>query len=521
MGAYAPAPVPYAADELAGDVRPAGARPLRGGRHAVRRRALRRADAHRRRPAPRRVQRPLRRPRGPGRAAAAATPTSPPLALAATARPTRPPSPLDVAPGAACTVVAAAAGYPAAPRTRRPVLTTLADAERPQLDGRAAVPRRDGRRRHERRAGARRHRARRRPRRRRGTPPTRRWPSVSSTGCRCRRDIGWRAPGAALPSYAAAGVDIDEGNRAVAQMKAAVERTHGAEVVRGVGSFGGVFSAKAIAAMDDPVLVASTDGVGTKVELAARLGRVARRRARHRQPLHRRRARAGGPAAVLPRLHRRQHARRRPRRRGRHRAWPRRARRPAARCSAARRPRCPASTRRARSTSPARSSASPSGPTLLPRADVAAGDVLDRRRVERPAHQRLLAAAQAVRVDPDGRRPGRPRPPARRRPARAAPQLPRRAARRRSRPAASRRSPTSPAAACPRTCRGCCPPASTPASSSARGRCRRCSGSCASWPPALDDHELHRTLNMGIGMVVVCAPDDVDACGQRSPRRRG
>ena len=57
-------------------------------------------------------------------------------------------------------------------------------------------------------------------------------------------------------------------------MKAAVERTHGAEVVRGVGSFGGVFSAKAIAAMDDPVLVASTDGVGTKVELAARLGRV-------------------------------------------------------------------------------------------------------------------------------------------------------------------------------------------------------------------------------------------------------
>src|SRR5690606_14415963 len=56
--------------------------------------------------------------------------------------------------------------------------------------------------------------------------------------------------------------------------RAAVERTHGAEVVRGVGSFGGAFSAKALAAMDDPVLVASTDGVGTKVELAARLGQV-------------------------------------------------------------------------------------------------------------------------------------------------------------------------------------------------------------------------------------------------------
>ena len=71
MGAYAPAPVPYAADELLGDVRPAGARPLRRRRHAVRRRALRRADADRRRAPPRRVQRPLRRPRGAGRAPAA------------------------------------------------------------------------------------------------------------------------------------------------------------------------------------------------------------------------------------------------------------------------------------------------------------------------------------------------------------------------------------------------------------------------------------------------------------------
>jgi len=62
--------------------------------------------------------------------------------------------------------------------------------------------------------------------------------------------------------------------RAVARLKRDVERTHGAEVVRGVGSFGGAFSAKALTTMRDPVLVASTDGVGTKVELAARLGRV-------------------------------------------------------------------------------------------------------------------------------------------------------------------------------------------------------------------------------------------------------
>jgi phosphoribosylformylglycinamidine cyclo-ligase len=45
-------------------------------------------------------------------------------------------------------------------------------------------------------------------------------------------------------------------------------------VLKGVGSFGGVFSAAAITALADPVLVASTDGVGTKVELAARLGMV-------------------------------------------------------------------------------------------------------------------------------------------------------------------------------------------------------------------------------------------------------
>ena len=93
-------------------------------------------------------------------------------------------------------------------------------------------------------------------------------------GMQFRRDIGWRALGAELTSYAAAGVDIDEGTRAVSEMKAAVEATHDNGVLKGVGSFGGVFSAKAILELEDPVLVASTDGVGTKVELAARLGMV-------------------------------------------------------------------------------------------------------------------------------------------------------------------------------------------------------------------------------------------------------
>ncbi len=102
----------------------------------------------------------------------------------------------------------------------------------------------------------------------------RRMSLISFDGMQVRRDIAWRAPGSSVRSYASAGVDIDEGGRAVDQMRAAVESTHDNGVLGGVGSFGGVFSGAAITALDEPVLVASTDGVGTKVELAARLGRV-------------------------------------------------------------------------------------------------------------------------------------------------------------------------------------------------------------------------------------------------------
>ena len=142
---------------------------------------------------------------------------------------------------------------------------------------------------------------------------------ISFEGMQVRRDIGWRAPGAGLASYAATGVDIAEGTRAVEQMRAAVERTHGAEVVRGVGSFGGSFSAKALASMDDPVLVASTDGVGTKVELAARLGRVRGVGADIVNHCINDVLVQSATPLVLPRLHRRQRHRRRPRGRGRHR----------------------------------------------------------------------------------------------------------------------------------------------------------------------------------------------------------
>ncbi len=70
--------------------------------------------------------------------------------------------------------------------------------------------------------------------------------------------------------YKEAGVDIDAGNRAVALMKTAVRSTFTPQVLADVGSFGGLFALENLP--DQPVLVASTDGVGTKVKLAAELG---------------------------------------------------------------------------------------------------------------------------------------------------------------------------------------------------------------------------------------------------------
>ncbi len=73
--------------------------------------------------------------------------------------------------------------------------------------------------------------------------------------------------------YAASGVDIDTGNRAVDLMKDAVKSTYTPSVLAGIGSFGGLYDASILKAMKSPVLVASTDGVGTKVKLAASVGR--------------------------------------------------------------------------------------------------------------------------------------------------------------------------------------------------------------------------------------------------------
>ena len=73
-----------------------------------------------------------------------------------------------------------------------------------------------------------------------------------------------------MTEYADAGVSIDEGNRAVKLMAEAVASTNTDAVLSDLGAFGGLFSTAGLAG--DAVLVASTDGVGTKVELAARHG---------------------------------------------------------------------------------------------------------------------------------------------------------------------------------------------------------------------------------------------------------
>ena len=73
-------------------------------------------------------------------------------------------------------------------------------------------------------------------------------------------------------AYAAAGVDIVAGDRAVELMKASVARSYRPEVLGGLGGFAGFFDASALATYRHPVLATSTDGVGTKVAIAGAMG---------------------------------------------------------------------------------------------------------------------------------------------------------------------------------------------------------------------------------------------------------
>ena len=73
-------------------------------------------------------------------------------------------------------------------------------------------------------------------------------------------------------TYASAGVSIEAGDDVVQRIKASVESTYRQGVVGGIGGFGGLFALNATK-YDEPMLVASADGVGTKLEVARLAGR--------------------------------------------------------------------------------------------------------------------------------------------------------------------------------------------------------------------------------------------------------
>jgi len=89
------------------------------------------------------------------------------------------------------------------------------------------------------------------------------------------RSSGWFGWEPSLPkkmrtkkkAYARAGVDVDLGNRLKRHIQLLVKRTHGVQVLGKIGGFGGLFAPN-FRGMHEPVLVASIDGVGTKLKIA-------------------------------------------------------------------------------------------------------------------------------------------------------------------------------------------------------------------------------------------------------------
>ncbi len=92
-------------------------------------------------------------------------------------------------------------------------------------------------------------------------------------GSRGENALSTTSPPFRPSAYAKAGVDIASGQRATELMKTAVHATFGPEVLSGVGSYGGLFEISKLKEMDAPVLVSSTDGVGTKTMVTAQMGR--------------------------------------------------------------------------------------------------------------------------------------------------------------------------------------------------------------------------------------------------------
>ena len=75
-----------------------------------------------------------------------------------------------------------------------------------------------------------------------------------------------------MSTYQAAGVSIEAGDRAVELMKASIAKAQRPEVVGGIGGFAGLFDASSLKKFTKPLLATSTDGVGTKTEIARQMG---------------------------------------------------------------------------------------------------------------------------------------------------------------------------------------------------------------------------------------------------------
>jgi phosphoribosylformylglycinamidine cyclo-ligase len=75
-----------------------------------------------------------------------------------------------------------------------------------------------------------------------------------------------------VSTYKDAGVDIDAGDRAVELMKASIAKAQRPEVMGGIGGFAGLFDASSLKSYKQPLLATSTDGVGTKTEIARQMG---------------------------------------------------------------------------------------------------------------------------------------------------------------------------------------------------------------------------------------------------------
>ena len=82
---------------------------------------------------------------------------------------------------------------------------------------------------------------------------------------------GSGSSGGSAPRYAQAGVDLDHDEAFVGEIKEIARSTFRPEILSSIGGFAGLF--KAPERYEEPIFVAATDGVGTKLTLAAQIGR--------------------------------------------------------------------------------------------------------------------------------------------------------------------------------------------------------------------------------------------------------